>query len=229
MAVQKRLARSTGRSAFPMEGKDALHSRPWKQRQSADEIIPERGGYTALSRQALSGYYMSVNCWPARRLCWPVIGRQKRGCARENGGAIRNAELRMREPACAALSAFLHEHIGLAMFSAGNTLGAARPQTCAKEPLALWTLCMWFAAEYLLPNMAIIAIPELPYPRPAVPGYTERPCRVQFMLGRVGLYSTKFSCLARQQVEAAQPPGCVREAVWLSALPTYLVSFLIQR
>ena len=30
---------------------------------------------------------------------------------------------------------------------------------------------------------------ELPYRRPAAPGYTERPARVQFMLGRVGLYS----------------------------------------
>ena len=34
----------------------------------------------------------------------------------------------------------LREPIGLVMFSAGRTLGAARPQTCAKEPLALWTL-----------------------------------------------------------------------------------------
>ena len=34
----------------------------------------------------------------------------------------------------------LREHIGFAAFSAGSPLGAARPQTCAKEPLALWTL-----------------------------------------------------------------------------------------
>ena len=38
------------------------------------------------------------------------------------------------------VSAFLRKHIGFAMFSAGSSLGAARPQTCAKEPLALWTL-----------------------------------------------------------------------------------------
>ena len=37
-------------------------------------------------------------------------------------------------------SAFLRDHIGFAAFSAGSPLGAARPQTCAKEPLALWTL-----------------------------------------------------------------------------------------
>ena len=35
---------------------------------------------------------------------------------------------------------FLRKHIGLAMLSAGSPLGATRPQTCAKEPLALWTL-----------------------------------------------------------------------------------------
>ena len=38
------------------------------------------------------------------------------------------------------VSTFLREPLGLAAFSAGSTLGAARPQTCAKEPLALWTL-----------------------------------------------------------------------------------------
>ena len=37
----------------------------------------------------------------------------------------------------------LRKHIGFVMLSAGNTLGAARPQTCAKEPLALWTLFIW--------------------------------------------------------------------------------------
>ena len=41
------------------------------------------------------------------------------------------------------MSAFLRKHIGFAMFSAGSSLGAARPQTCAKEPLALWTLFIW--------------------------------------------------------------------------------------
>ena len=38
------------------------------------------------------------------------------------------------------MSALLRDHIGFAVFSAGSPLGAARPQTCAKEPLALWTL-----------------------------------------------------------------------------------------
>ena len=37
------------------------------------------------------------------------------------------------------LCASLRNHIGLAMLSAGSTLGAARPQTCAKESSTLWT------------------------------------------------------------------------------------------
>ena len=39
--------------------------------------------------------------------------------------------------------AFLRDRISFAMFSAGSPLGAARPQTCAKESLALWTLFIW--------------------------------------------------------------------------------------
>ena len=38
------------------------------------------------------------------------------------------------------VNTFLRNHIGLVMLSAGSTLGAARPQTCAKESLTLWTL-----------------------------------------------------------------------------------------
>ncbi len=56
-----------------------------------------------------------------------------------------------------------------------------------------------------LPNLAIIAILEFSHSHCATLGYTERPCRLQFMAGRVVLYSTKFSCFARQQAEPAQP------------------------
>ena len=41
------------------------------------------------------------------------------------------------------VGAFLCNHIGFVMFSAGSTLGAARPQTCAKESLTPWTLFIW--------------------------------------------------------------------------------------
>ena len=52
---------------------------------------------------------------------------------RERGGRSRRR----------GVSALLREHIGFEVFSAGSPLGAARPQTCAKEPLALWTLFIW--------------------------------------------------------------------------------------
>ena len=51
-----------------------------------------------------------------------------------------------RTESAARQSAFLRDHIGFVVFSAGSPLGAARPQTCAKEPLALWTLFIWVAA-----------------------------------------------------------------------------------
>ena len=49
---------------------------------------------------------------------------------RGNGGAG------WRRGACASLRG----HIGFTALSAGSTLGAARPQTCAKESSTLWTL-----------------------------------------------------------------------------------------
>ncbi len=45
--------------------------------------------------------------------------------------------------------AFLLIWFTLRYDTAGRTLGAARPQTCAKESLTLWTLFMWGAVEYL--------------------------------------------------------------------------------
>ena len=45
-----------------------------------------------------------------------------------------------RTESAARQSAFLREHIGFAAFSAGSPLGAACPQTCAKESSTLWTL-----------------------------------------------------------------------------------------
>ena len=61
------------------------------------------------------------------------------------------------------VGAFLREHIGFAMLSAGSPLGAemwkphyGRPQTCAKESKVeaalqpLWILFFGFVAEYLL-------------------------------------------------------------------------------
>ena len=65
----------------------------------------------------------------------------------ENEGTGERGERRERRTESAARqSAFLRDRIGFVMFSAGSPLGAARPQTCAKEPLALWTLFIWVAA-----------------------------------------------------------------------------------
>ena len=64
-------------------------------------------------------------------------------------------------------STFLRKHLVLAMLSAGRTLGLRAPD-CAKESSTLWTLFMGFAAKYLLPNLAVIAIFESTHPGSAV-------------------------------------------------------------
>ena len=66
-----------------------------------------------------SGLYVSL--WRSRRRTKGTEGRGER--SRRRG-----------------VSALLREHIGFEMFSAGSPLGAARPQTCAKESSTLWTL-----------------------------------------------------------------------------------------
>ena len=73
-------------------------------------------------------------------LCWFTSGlavslwRSRRGTKRR--GERGDGERSRRR----IVSALLREHIGFAMFSAGSPLGAARPQTCAKESSTLWTL-----------------------------------------------------------------------------------------
>ena len=59
----------------------------------------------------------------------------------ENEGTGERGERRERRTESAARqSAFLRDRISFAVFSAGSPLGAARPQTCAKESSTLWTL-----------------------------------------------------------------------------------------
>ena len=73
-------------------------------------------------------------------LCWFTSGlavslwRSRRGTKRRGGRG--DGERGWRRGACASL----RNHIGLVMLSAGSPLGAARPQTCAKESSTLWTL-----------------------------------------------------------------------------------------
>ena len=59
------------------------------------------------------------------------------------GTGERGERRERRTESAARQSVFLRDHIGFVVFSAGSPLGAARPQTCAKEPLALWTLFIW--------------------------------------------------------------------------------------
>ena len=66
--------------------------------------------------------------------------------------------------------------------------------------------CGWRQST-ALPNIAITAILEPTRPRPAAPGYTERPARVQFMLGRVGLY--KYHTNTLQRPDSSRP-----QAAW---------------
>ena len=68
-----------------------------------------------------------------------------------------------------------------------------------------------------LPNLAITDIPEQSRPRPATLGYTERPDRLQFMAGQVGLYSDHINALQRpdsSRPQAARSRVAAREAVW---------------
>ena len=88
-----------------------------------------RGSGSPVARSRIAGAVI--------RLGWFISGlrvfwRRSRRSTRERGG--RGTESAARQ------SAFLRDCIGFVMFSAGSPLGAARPQTCAKEPLALWTL-----------------------------------------------------------------------------------------
>ena len=70
------------------------------------------------------------------RALWVHFGRVRFFMAipTENEGTGERGERRERRTESAARqSAFLRDRIGFVMFSAGSPLGAARPQTCAKE------------------------------------------------------------------------------------------------
>ena len=66
--------------------------------------------------------------------------------------------------------------------------GSAAAKRCGGRTAASLDSLHLIRHKVPLTNLAITAIPELSHPRPAALGYTERPARVQFMLGRVGLY-----------------------------------------
>ena len=88
-----------------------------------------------------------------------------------------------------------------------------------------------------LPNLAVIAIPNCRIYAAQHSGTRKDPPESNLCSGGSGcismlptrsiadlpnsnLWFGKSCYIARQQVEAALRPGCVREAVWMSALPT---------
>ncbi len=155
----------------------------------------------------------------------------------EYEGTQRRGERSRRRGLCA----FLRNHIGFEMLSAGRTLGLRAPD-CAKESSTLWTLftlrrgcvgacsrrlcvfaqpywpCHAFRGESVggcaPPNLRQRVFDSLDSLHAAAglcwcvfaapsPGYTERPARVQFMLGRVGLYIDVT--YTRQRPDSSRP------------------------
>ena len=86
------------------------------------------------------------------------------------------------------MGAFLREHIGFVMFSAGVRWGLRAPKPAPKSHRLSGLSSFGSRQSTYLSSIAIIAIFELTYSRRATLGYTERPDRLQFMAGQVGLY-----------------------------------------
>ena len=107
--------------SFPLSGKE--------RRLAGCCISIPRGSGSPLVRSRMSCGYRALlgSLWDGAFLCGdPDGGRRDAGY--EERSRRRGA------------STFLRKPIGFAVFSAGSPLGAARPQTCAKESSTLWTL-----------------------------------------------------------------------------------------
>ena len=76
------------------------------------------------------------NRWCGYRISWVHFGLARFFMAIPTENEREHGERSRRR----GVSALLREHIGFVVFSAGSPLGAARPQTCAKESSTLWTL-----------------------------------------------------------------------------------------
>ena len=128
--------------------------------------------YSAVGRDR---YSRVLGCRAVIGLCWSTSGLRVfwRRSRRGNEGT--------RGTEAARQSAFLRDRISFAMFSAGSTLGLRAPNLRQRVECGSGTaasLDSLHAAAGLC--WCVFAAPS--------PGYTERPARVQFMLGRVGLY-----------------------------------------
>ena len=130
------------------------------------------------------------------------------------------------------VSTFLREPLGLAAFSAGSTLGAARPQTCAKESSTLWTLFRGRpSAKVRFTRRDYVCVNTYPRKKRYRSNHCTHACktRVQgktrpaLIYGRAG--RAVLRCCLHAQASRLEPPpsgeesGCVREAERKQALP----------
>ena len=142
-------------------------------------------------------------------LCHAFRGENVGGCAPPN---LRQRVfdsldslhwVRGRVPFCAST-------LALRCFPRGERWGLRAPKPAPKSQMwkphcGLSGLSSFDSRQSTsLPNLAITAILEPTRPRPAAPGYTERPARVQFMLGRVGLYSDDLNACQRPDSKRPQ-------------------------
>ena len=150
-------------------GSRLLFDASTKQRRLTRCSVPiprgSRSPWCVLEGRAVIGLYgftsgFSVSC---RRSRWRM-GRRSRRCG---------------------VGIFFANILALPCFPRGVCWGCAS----RTAPKSRWLSSLDSQQSTFLQSLAIIAIPEQPRPRPAILGYTERPCRLQFMAGRVGLYS----------------------------------------
>ena len=105
----------------------------------------------------------------------PDGGRRRRGNAGTENGVGGEAE-------CAFAQAYW-----LCRVFRGEYAGATRPRLRQRVFDSLDSL-LWIRGKVPLAKLRNNRHPRITAPTPAAPGYTERPARVQFMLGRVVLY-----------------------------------------
>ena len=91
---------------------------------------------------------------------------------------------------------FCENILSLRYFPRGERWGCA-PQTAPKSHWLSGLSSFDSRQSTFLQNPAITAIPESPHSHCATPGYTERPARLQFMVGQVGLYEYPINTLNR--------------------------------
>ena len=170
--------------SFPSSGKE-------KRLARCCISIPRGSGSPLVRSQRPCGYRASLVHFGLAR-CFAVIPTEYEGTRRTESASWCNALLR--------------EPIGLAMLSAGSTLGAARPRlrqgvkcgsrtAASLDSLHLIRRHVRFTlgSRLRFTNLAVTVIPEPTHPRPAVTRVDGRLDRLQFMAGQVVRYPAAAS------------------------------------